>query len=644
MKIRFCLLIICVFLAQQLAFAQEYQFTTQSKKALALYHKASENYRNHDLKSCESNLLKSLSADSSFIEALLLLADVYSDNLDFERAEENYQKVIRINPGFFQHVYFLLGNAQIELKKFKKAKNNLQTYLWLPGLKPELIKKTKRLIKEIDFKAYAYKNPVPFEPINLGDSINTGDDEYINAVSTDLSQLFFTRRSKIKGINDNRKYDEKLMVANRNDSVWNQACNLKEGMEYLGNVGAMTISPDGNYIFFVVCNNAQKNKGCDLYYAPKMGTSWGKAINLGSIINTTAWESQPSFASDGRTLYFASTRPGGLGSSDIWIARIKQNGQWGKPINLGPTVNTDKEEMAPFIHADNQSLYFSSKGHIGMGGSDLFLCKRDSLRRWGKPKNLGYPINTSASEINLIVGADGKNAFISSDKLGGQGRYDIYKFALYDSIKPMPVTYLKGRVFDADTKKPLQARFELIDLTSNKIRVESYSDKTKGEFLVVVPADHDLALNVSKENYLFYSANFSVSETKTELDPYLQDIPLQPIKIGQKVILENIFFNFDAYKLTDHSTTELQKLFQFMTDNPEVKIEVGGHTDNRGSETYNLQLSSNRAKAVYNFLIEQGIDESRLTFNGYGSKQAIASNEDEIGRARNRRTEFRIIE
>ncbi|MDZ7743965.1 MAG: OmpA family protein [Bacteroidota bacterium] len=428
------------------------------------------------------------------------------------------------------------------------------------------------------------------------------------------------------------------------DTAWTDVHELNIDFQSDLNIGAMVISPDGNYLFFVICSSSLGYGSCDLYYAPRKENGWGSPVNLGPVVNTGVWESQPSFSSDGRTLYFSSTRPGGKGSSDIWKTRIDESGKWTKPVNLGWPVNTSKEEMAPFIHPDDKTLYFSSSGHPGMGDADLFVSRKDSLGLWATPRNLGYPINTEKGEINLIVSPDARRAYISSDKAGGSGNYDIYVFDLNEEIRPEPVSYLKGKVFDAETQVPLQASFELIDLKSQQKRVESFSDKRTGEFLVVIPVGSNLALNVSREGYLFYSDHFSLSEVKSRTDPYLKDIPLKPIRTGEKTVLKNIFFELDRYDLKKESRAELQKLFDFLQKNPSIKIEISGHTDSTGSEAYNKELSANRAKAVYDFLVDHGIDTGRLSFKGYGESQPIADNETTQGRALNRRTEFRIVE
>ncbi|MCF8229878.1 MAG: OmpA family protein [Bacteroidales bacterium] len=635
-------MIICFLLAGVLQ-AQDYELTTTSKKAARYYDRAERAYVENKLDKSREYLHRAIVEDSVFIEAWLLLGDIYMDENKPGNAEEAYRKAIGIDPEFFPHAWYFLGNIQLELKKYPQAEESFKSYLEFPDLPAVTITRVQQKLEEIRFRAEAYRNPVPFNPVNLGDTINTPADEYINALSTDEQLLFFTRRIRIDENSRTPRYQEKILFARKQDSLWSQVQDLNIDFQSNLNIGAMIISPDRNYLFFVICTSSMGLGSCDLYYAPRQYDSWGKPVNLGSIVNTGFWESQPSFSSDGRTLYFASNRPGGKGSSDIWKSTIK-DGHWTKPVNLGWPVNTSKEEMAPFIHPDDKTLYYSSAGHSGMGSADLFVSRKDSTGLWGTPVNLGYPINTEEDEINLIVSPGGQQAYISSNKEGGRGNYDIYVFELYDAIKPEPVTYLKGKVFDANTLESLQASFELIDLETQQTRVESFSDKESGEFLLVIPVGQDFALNVSREGYLFYSDHFSLSEVKAKTDPYLKDIPLQPISAGERVILKNIFFELDRYDLKEESRVELKKLIEFLQNNPSLSIEISGHTDASGSDEYNKELSENRARSVYNFLVNNGIDQQRLEYKGYGEEQPIADNKTEQGRAQNRRTEFKILD
>jgi len=325
------------------------------------------------------------------------------------------------------------------------------------------------------------------------------------------------------------------------------------------------------------------------------------------------------------------------------VSKLDASGSWGKPDKIKGFVNTPQNEESVLIHPDGRTIYFSSNGHPGMGGLDIFVSRLQADGTWGKPENLGYPINTNSDENSLLVAADGKLAFFASDREGGYGDLDLYSFILPEAARPIPVTYAKGKVFDQLSFKELEARFELIDLETGELVVESFSDPVSGEFLVTLAVNRDYALNVSRPNYLFYSENFSLKGVK-EGEPFFLKVPLQKIKTGSSVVLNNVFFDTDKFELKPQSRIELMKLVDFLQVNPSLRIELGGHTDNVGSDEANISLSQKRAQSVVDFLIQNGIESKRLSSKGYGESKPIADNANEAGRAQNRRTEFKVIE
>ena len=428
------------------------------------------------------------------------------------------------------------------------------------------------------------------------------------------------------------------------DGKWQKRSNVGPPINTPANEGAQCISPDGQFLFYTLCNSPSGMGRCDIYFSFKEGNKWSTPKNVGPPINSKYWDSQPSLSSDGNTLYFVSNRPGGKGEKDIWSSTLTKEGYWGAPVNLGDSINTEYSDMSPFIHPDNKTLYFASEGHPGMGKHDIFYARMKKDGTFGKPVNIGYPINTSSDEFSLIVNSKGNLAYYaSSNRKEGFGNLDLYSFDLYEKARPTLVTYVKGKVFDVDTKKMLDAKLELLDLETSKVVTEIYSNAITGEYLVCLPANKNYAFNASRNGYLFYSENFSLINRKNPEEPFLMDIPLKPIKTGEKVVLKNIFFETGKYNLKDESRSELNKLGDFLIKNPKVKIEVSGHTDNVGDQKMNQTLSLNRAKSVYDFLITNGIAAERLTYKGFGETQPVDSNDAEKGRAANRRTEFKVI-
>lgn len=623
------------------AFSQDpYHLSTTDKRAQKLFFDAADQYNARNYDAAIALLEKALKSDPVFIEGWILKGDILSEQGQARQALEAYQKGIEINPDYAPRLWSISGNLYLALGEYGQAQASYLKYLSFEKIPEKGRRVAAEALKDCEFGIEAVKNPVPFQPVNAGDSVNTKYSEYVNAITTDDRTLFFTRM--IPGGETHSGLHEDFFVSAREDSLWGKAVNIGPPINTGGNEGGLFISPDGRFLFFAACDRPDGQGSCDLYWSKRIGDEWSEPLNLGPVVNSGTWDSQPSFSGDGRTLYFASKRNGGLGSSDIWKAVLQDDGTWSEPVNLGDSVNTPKEEMAPFIHPDDQTLYFSSRGRQGMGGYDLYYSKKDVLGNWQAAVNLGYPINTSSDEITLLVNATGEVAYISSAKLGGFGNQDIYSFRLYDEAQPAGVTYFRGVVFDKETKKRLAAAFELTDLGTGNTVVRSESDALTGGFLLVLPVNKDYALSVSKEGYLFYSDHFTLTGKDVSTDPVTRPVPLQPVKVGETVILRNIFFDTDKYDLKPESKTELDRLANLLRNNPRMTIEISGHTDSVGTAEYNQRLSGNRAKSVYDYLVYTGIDPERLSYEGYGLTRPVDTNETEAGRANNRRTEFRI--
>ncbi|MFO7829410.1 MAG: OmpA family protein [Bacteroidales bacterium] len=637
----------------------QYDYSTKNKKAIKYYEEALSAFGRMDYFNAADLMQKAIKADKKFIEAHIVLSEIYMDNGNYRKAIDSYQNAIDIDPDFFPGIYFSLGQLEMVEQEFESAKKHLEKYLTYKDIKPISRSQAERKLESCKFAIHAVNNPVPFNPKNLGENINTEYNEYWPTLTADEQTLVFTRlipKGLIDYGDDEQKpaeedqemlpgmsnVQEDFYISSKINDEWSMAVNAGKKINTAGNEGAQTITADGRTMYFTACNRVNGKGRCDIYRSEKVGNEWSQPENIGAPVNSAYWEAQPSISPDGRTLYFVSNRPGGMGQKDIWKSDRLADGTWTKPVNLGENINTPGEEQSPFIHYDNKTLYFSSDGLIGMGGFDLFKVTRNDDNSWTEPENLGYPINTVYDEVGLIVNARGDKAFFASDRLSNRGR-DLFKFELYSEIRPNPVSYLKGKVFDDDTKNNLEANFELIHLDRDEIIMKAKSDKISGEFLVCIPSNNDYALNVSKEGYLFYSDNFSLEGIHEISDPFLKDVALKPIKQGQKVVLRNIFYDTDSYELLDKSITELNKLVDFLETNSTLRIEISGHTDNVGTTDYNLQLSENRAKSVVQYLTANGISSERLTYKGYGESQPIDTNETEEGRANNRRTEIKIL-
>lgn len=623
--------------------------STTDSKAQKYYEEGHKCMNERKYACVEEQLGKAIKRDPNFIEAHNLLAIAYVEQMKNELAIAELKKCIELNPRFSAYNYFMLAKLHMSRGEYSDAKKAYEMYVTFPAASDENKAIAAKDIKNCEFAIHSMKNPKPFNPVNMGPKVNSAQDEYFPSITTDGSVFLFTRR-----LNANNPYgfQEDFYITTKESGKWTTAKPVGSPINTSDNEGAPSITADGQLMIFAACEEYGVYGGgrqgygrCDIFYSQRYGDKWTKPENMGPMINSRAWESQPSFSSDGKTLYFIrNTRLGDGGSGqDIFMAQLMEDGSWGPAVRLSEKINTPGREESVLIHPDNQTLYFSSDGHVGMGGLDIFMSKRQPDGEWGEPVNLGYPINTWGEENSVLVGPDGKLAYFASDREGGQGGLDLYQFELPQDVRPELITYMKGKVFDSRSKKPLEAQFELIDLKTAKTVITSNSNPGNGEFLVTLPANRDYALKVSRPGYAFYSDNFAMTGGADINKPFLKDVPLQPIDTGTIVVLKNIFFETGKFDLKDESKAELKAVIDFMTYNKNLKIELRGHTDNVGDDKSNLTLSQNRAKAVYEYLLANGIPKERLAFKGYGETMPVATNDTPEGREQNRRTEFKVI-
>lgn len=619
------------------------KYSTHSQKAIAFFENSLKFYNTGSYESCLEELKKAIEADSMFVESYMLMSEIYHQQENRVDEINCYERILSFNPENKPQILYYLSEAQYLSGMYKEANYNVQKSLAGSGLTQAMRNDARWLLAATKFAIESVKQPVDYKPESLGVKLNSKYNDYWPSLTADDATMIFTSEVPSRHPNSTGKYrlQEDLYISKLDDSEeWSSALELGEPINTDENEGGQSISFDGRYLFFTSCNRSGLGR-CDLYYSERIGQAWTKPQNLGAPVNSKAWESQPSLSSDGRTLYFVSNRPGGKGGKDIWMTHLDDYGVWSRPVNLGDSINTPDDEMSPFIHMDNQTLYFSSNGHIGMGKQDVFISRKID-GEWGNPQNLGYPINTHNDEYGFVVNSGGTTAYFSSDRILESQR-DIYSFVMPQELRPHVVNYVKGVVFDPQSKKHIKADLELSDLETSLIVAQTKSIEGTGEYLVCLPVDRDYGLNISKDGYLFHSENFSLKGQKDISDPFLLNIELQTIKVGGKEILRNIFYETDSYLLKATSRFELNKLIDFMNNNPKVHVEIGGHTDNVGGEEHNQVLSENRARVVYEYLINKGVNKSKLTYRGYSYKEPVATNENVKGRAQNRRTEFKIV-
>lgn len=480
----------------------------------------------------------------------------------------------------------------------------------------------------------------------LGSEINSEYDDYAPVITAGKDLMYFTSR---------RPYTEKEKKKGREsmemiyEAVWDEYDSLwldPEVMDYPVNMprfhnSNIAISNDGQRLL------KYQDDGFgfgDIFESVLVGKEWSEPVSLGDVINSEHHESSASIAPDGRTIYFVSDRPGGIGGRDIWVSTKDDEGNWSTAENLGNRVNSNKDEESVFIHPDGKTLYFSSNGHRGKGGYDVF---KTELRngKWSKAKNLGLPINTKGDDMFFVLTADGKTGYYSSDRTGGSKNICEIRFiSLIDEQSGPKLTVFKGKVMDAETKAPLGSIIEVVDNEKNEIIGTFSSNSESGKYLISLPSGKNYGINFSAEGYLFSSHTFDLTnDSLSDYKEVTKDIYLYKLKVGSKVVLKNVFFDYDKSTLRNESIAELTRLVQILDANPTLKIEIGGHTDSRGAADYNLRLSKDRAQSVVNYLIDQGVSKNRLTYKGYGKTEPIATNDTEEGRQENRRVEFKVI-
>lgn len=644
--------------------AQPGRYTSSSKKAIKLYEAGRVCFGQIDhitgkrsLGCAESNLLKAIEKDPTFSEAYSLLSNVYVKKGDLNKAVSYKEQMMTKTTKFSKSEYFYLATMLMAQGEYQKVIEYSNKYLATRNANPRFVVKCQEYIRNSKFGINAKRNPVDFNPINMGAQINTHNPEYFPSLTADDSTLLFTRLIDDARVQHRPQNQEDIFITTKmSDGMWVSSRSVSSNVNTVANEGAPTLSADGKYIILVGCatgpdgkygNDREGYGSCDLFVSERIGKEWTKPVNMGAPINSEHWETQPCFSSDGKTLYFIR----GLvkhrerrdpQNQDIYKTEILPNGTWSKPEKLGANINTPGREESVQIHPDGQTLYFSSNGHTGMGGQDLYMSRKDATGRWGKAVNLGYPINTHKNENSLLVSSKGTVALFSSNREGGFGDMDLYSFNMPKELQPIKTTFMKGLVYDEKTKEPLAAKFQLIDLKTGKIFKAAIANSKSGDFMVALPKNKEFALIAEHDGYFFYSKNYSLDKLTKNKTGFLINVPMKPMESGGVFVLENIFFDVNKADLKPNSITELNKLKKILEENVSMRIELGGHTDSDGNDANNQVLSENRAKAVVNWLVEKGIANTRLSYKGYGETVPLVENNSPENKAKNRRTEVKI--
>lgn len=627
------LLFACIFCIN--VYAQTYNPEKINKKAVKIYMQAVEYLADGMLPEALPYLNKAIATDTNYVEAILSLAGVYGQLKKHQLSVENYEWAKRKDTVYFRQYHLPYSINLAGIGKFDEALEAINYFLSIPKISDKSIKAANYRKSCYQFAlSYSTKHidtSYTFIPENLGDSINTETSEYYPSVTIDDSLLVFSRRGQ--GMR------EDFMQSKLDSNGYRKATFINGDINLEPSKGALTISADGEWMIFAGNFGREKGFGSfDLYISFYTPEGWSDPENLGPNINTEYWESSPSLSPDKRVLYFSSNRYGGVGGKDLYFSERMANGKFGPAVNMGKGINSESDEHSLFIHVDNQTLYYSSNGLPGYGGSDLYVLRKQADDTWSEPENLGYPVNTIDDEGYFAVSADGLTAYFASDRADSRGGLDLYKFKLRNNIRPAKTLYVKGKVYDLHTNKGLPCTIELIDNETGLALMKIQTDEL-GEYFITLPIGKNYTFSVNRKGYLFYNELYEMKNMVAD-SVYKKDIALQPVALHTSIAFKNIQFEHNSYKLLPVSLIELDKLFQLLKDNPTLKVEIGGHTDNSGNTADNLKLSTNRAKAVVDYLVSKGIAINRLTYKGFGESKPIADNATAEGRAINRRTTF----
>jgi outer membrane protein OmpA-like peptidoglycan-associated protein len=603
----------------------------QNKKAVQNYEAGISALNSNDTQKAIEFFTLAASKDSQYADPTIALFQVYHDQKDFKKAIYYFDLIKKIDTAAALPFLVKQGVALASLGQYDAAYKLLEPYISNNSIPAYLKDKATALFAVCQF-AIAEKMAPEISIHNMGDSINSPASEYFPTISIQDSLFLFMRRLNLSR--------EDFYTSSMGVDGFSAAIPLSDTLNFAAKKGSMSLSADLQTLYYAADYAEQGYGRYDIYKVQRSPWGWSKPKNLGQKINSDYWESAPSIAPDGNAIYFASNRPEGYGGIDIYVSFKNEKGFWEEAINLGPSINTKGDDQTPFIHADNQSLYFSSNGRAGFGGSDIYVSRKKIDGNWTTPVNLGYPINTYDNEGSIAVASNGANAYIASDRSDSRGELDIYKITLAENTRAFKTWFIKGQIVDATTKKSIAAALQIVDPASGYPMMEMQID-SMGQFLLALPYFDSLGLKINSPGHDYLSSILPIDSVKLMAGKTF-DFALTPIEKEFTKTFNQVYFETNAAVLQVISSVELDALVRYLKNTLNAQILIEGHTDNTGTSAKNNLLSLQRANAIGDYLQQKGIAANRIQRKGLGATMPIADNNTLAGRAKNRRTSFTI--
>lgn len=613
----------------------------QKKRSVKLMKKLNQNLPHYSFSDVK-NVLKGIEEKEGVSPQIYdMYALIYWLKEDVLKSREYAKKCLNLCPEKFSTSNYIMGMIYFQLRDYQLCVDYIEKASEI-GLKNRFKEDAAITLENSRILAQIMRDTVPYNP-EIVKGVSTEADEYLPLISPDQELALYTRRGLRDEYGVIDKKSEDFVFSEGSMEAFNEGEEMAYPFNQNNNEGGATITIDNKILYFTICSQFYTSyNNCDIYYVEKdKDGEWSDLKPMKSINNPKSWESQPSISSDGTTLVFASDRRGGFGGIDLYIVKKDEFGYWGVPQNMGETINSTLNEKSPFFHVDGETMYFASQQFPSLGGYDIFISKLGDDNKWKKPHNLGYPINTEDDELGMFVTTDGQTAYFCSNKLDGVGGWDLYSFDLYDKVKPARVLFIRGDIKDSKGILVDSVSLELKNITTNETTKISVNGGKYVSALTLEDSD-DVLITFNKDGYAFNSHYIS-STDESFSGPAKMDVEINKLESGKTFELNNIYFATDSFNINKVTKSILTEFSNYLKENSHLKLLISGHTDDVGNKEDNLILSTNRARSVYNFLVESGVDESRLSYKGFGEDRPIYDNSTRKGRAKNRRTECTIV-